>query len=136
MAIPSSTPTSRYNNIQADEQTNVQTSKVMADEKGSPISTEHIKISSDMQEVPEQQRAIVYLHGWRLHVLTIACANPYDHVNSQEALLMFRQPVSQPISLNDGDHNREYCARSHYQRIEWLREEQLDCHIISPHLLW
>ena len=136
MPIPSSTPTSRYNHAQADEQTNVPTPKEIQDEKGSPTSTEHTNISSDMQEDPERQRAIVFLHGGRLHVLTVACDNPHDHVNLQEALLIFRQPMSQSLSLDDGDHNREYCARSHYQLLEWLREEQLDCHIISPHVLW
>ena len=44
--------------------------------------------------------------------------------------------MSQPFSGDDRDHNREYSARGHNQRLEWLREEQLDCYIISPHVLW
>ena len=140
MANRSSTSTSRYSHAQADEHANEHanepTREMFKDEKGSPTSEEHITTSSDMQEDPEQQRAIVYLHGWRLHVLTLACENPHDHVTSTESLLMFRQLMFQSLSLDDGDHNREYCARSHNQRLERLREEQLDCHIISPHLLW
>ena len=81
MADYTSTPTSRYNYTQADEHANEPTPKVIKDEKGSSTSTEHINISLEMQENPEQQRAIVYIHGWRLHVLTVACGNPYDHVN-------------------------------------------------------
>ena len=82
MANCASTPTSRYNYTQADEHAVEPTPQVIKDEKGSSTSKEHINIFLETQENPEQQRAIVYIHGWRLHVLTVACGNPYDHVNS------------------------------------------------------
>ena len=44
--------------------------------------------------------------------------------------------MSQSLPLDDRDYHREYCARRHNRRLEWLREEQLDCHIISPHVRW
>lgn len=78
MANYSSTPTPRYDNTQTDEHANEPTPAAIKDGKGSPTSTENITISLDMQEDPEQQRAIVYLHGWRLHVLTVACVNPQN----------------------------------------------------------
>ena len=74
-----STKTSCYFHTQADEQSDEPTPKA------DPASTQHLTISLDMQENQEQQQAIVYIHGWRLHVLTVACENPYDHVNSTRA---------------------------------------------------
>ena len=82
MANRASTPTSRYNHPQADQHANEPTPEAITDGKGYPTSTEHITISSDMQEDPDQQRANVYLQGWRLHVLTVACEDPPHHVNS------------------------------------------------------
>ena len=76
------TPTSRYNYTQAGRHTNKPTTKMVKYEESSPTLTEDVNISLEMQENLEQQRPIVYLHGWRLHMLTVACENPYDHVES------------------------------------------------------
>ena len=78
MANRASTPTSRYNHT---DHANEPMPKTIKDGKGYPNSTEHITDSLDTQEDPEQQRATVYLHGWRLHMLTVACDNPHDLVN-------------------------------------------------------
>lgn len=76
MADYSSTRTPHYDNTQADKNANEPTSTAIKDGEDSSISTENIIISLDVQEDLEQQRAIVYLHGWRLHVLTVACGSP------------------------------------------------------------
>lgn len=82
MANLAPTPGPRCNQTQVDEPANELMPKAIDNGKGSPNSTEDITISLDMQGDPEQQRAIVYLHGWRLHMLTVACENPHVHVNS------------------------------------------------------